>query len=215
MNRIEALRVLGLDEDATLDDIKVAYKEMAQILHPDRFASSKKLQDRATEQFKNLQEAYDLLLKGGKGKSRGASTQASGGYYSPTNAYEARLAGIAAARTQLVAQKDVILDERRNALIIGGIGAVIAVVLRRLPIGIGLGTTAIVYAVVRFLSAQSTISNLDEHIKRLNKEQKIIQEELEKYYDDDVEEEDSEEEYDDEEFDEEDDHLEEDDEDTE
>ena len=59
MNRTEALRILGLDNDATADDIKAAYKETAQILHPDRFAGNKKLQDRATEQFKNLQEAYE------------------------------------------------------------------------------------------------------------------------------------------------------------
>ena len=54
MNRKEALRILGLDDDATANDIKAAYKETAQILHPDRFASNKKLQDRATEQFKNV-----------------------------------------------------------------------------------------------------------------------------------------------------------------
>ena len=71
MNRKEALRILGLDDDATGDDIKAAYKETAQILHPDRFAGNKKLQDRATEQFKNLQEAYEFLTSG-KG-ARGTS----------------------------------------------------------------------------------------------------------------------------------------------
>ena len=60
MNRTEALRILGLDDDATPEDVKTAYKETVQILHPDRFASNKKLQDRATEQFKNLQEAYEI-----------------------------------------------------------------------------------------------------------------------------------------------------------
>lgn len=182
MNRIEALRILGLDEDASFDDIKVAYKEMAQILHPDRFSSSKKLQERATEQFKNLQEAYEFLKKGGGKNTRRNSSRASTNHYSSANAYEAQLAGIAAARTQLVAQKDVILDERRNAFIIGGIGVAIALVLRRLPVGIALGTTAIVYGVVRLISAQSTLANLDEHIKRLNKEQKRIQEELDNEY---------------------------------
>ena len=43
MNRLEALRALGLDEDATDEDIKTAYRETAQILHPDRFATNKKL----------------------------------------------------------------------------------------------------------------------------------------------------------------------------
>ena len=64
MNRSEALRILGLGDDATSEDVKIAYRETAQILHPDRFASNKKLQERATEQFKNLQEAYDVLTSG-------------------------------------------------------------------------------------------------------------------------------------------------------
>ena len=41
MNRTEALRILGLDDDATPEDVKTAYKETVQILHPDRFASTK------------------------------------------------------------------------------------------------------------------------------------------------------------------------------
>ena len=76
MNRLEALRALGLDEDATDEDIKTAYRETAQILHPDRFATNKKLQDRATEQFKNLQEAYDFLTSS-KGRRKAGGSSAS------------------------------------------------------------------------------------------------------------------------------------------
>ena len=61
MNRTEALNILGLDDDASAADIKSAYRECVQILHPDRFANNKKLQDRATEQFKRLQDAYEYL----------------------------------------------------------------------------------------------------------------------------------------------------------
>ena len=50
----EALRLLGLDEDATEADIKLAYKEMAQILHPDKYADNKRLSERANEQFKSV-----------------------------------------------------------------------------------------------------------------------------------------------------------------
>ena len=69
MNRLEALHILGLGEEATPEEIKIAYKETAQILHPDKFANNKKLQERATEQFKNLQEAYAYLSSGKGAKS--------------------------------------------------------------------------------------------------------------------------------------------------
>ena len=142
MNRKEALRILGLDDDATGDDIKAAYKETAQILHPDRFAGNKKLQDRATEQFKNLQEAYEFLTsgKGARGtsaRSGRAGASSDGGGSSARAAYteeaelEARLAGIAAAKTQLVAQRDVVYDERRNGAVMAGIGAAVVMVRRR------------------------------------------------------------------------------------
>ena len=185
MNRIEALRILGLDADATLDDVKTAYKEMAQILHPDRFGSKKKLQERATEQFKILQEAYDFLTKDSfcktpvQGGSQASSRHAY--QYSPHSQYEARLAGIAAARTQLIAQRDLVHDERRNALIIGGVGAVVALFFRRVPIGLALGSTALVWGVVRLISAQSSITNLNEHIKQLNEEEQKIAEELDDF----------------------------------
>ena len=83
MNRTEALHILGLEDDATADDIKIAYRETVQILHPDKFAGNEKLQSRATEQFKRLQEAYDLLSsgasrgRGGRGARSGSSSGAS------------------------------------------------------------------------------------------------------------------------------------------
>lgn len=186
MNRLEALRILGLDEDATIDDIKTAYKETAQILHPDRFATNKKLQERATEQFKNLQEAYEYLTSGkGSKATRAASSsnsQRSGGY-SAASQLEARLAGIAAARTQLVAQRDVVLDERRNGMLMAGIGAIVALFMGRRPFGLfgivaAIASAATVWGIVSIVSAQRTLSNLDTHIQELNAEQRRISDEL-------------------------------------
>ena len=125
MNRIEALNILGLDDDATDRDIKVAYKECVQILHPDRFAGNAKLQDRATEQFKRLQDAYDYLSSGRGSKSSSGSSRSRSA--PPPHFAEAKLAGLAAARTQLIAQRDALYDERRNALIMMAAGAVGAV----------------------------------------------------------------------------------------
>lgn len=181
MNRIEALRILGLDEDATPADIKTAYKETVQILHPDRFASNKKLQERATEQFKNLQEAYEYLTSG-KG-SHGSAATGTSRRTTTASQMEARLAGIAAARIQLVKQRDVIMDERRNGITLAAIGAIVALLTARRPYGLlglvaAIASAATVWGIVQIVSSQRTIATLNEHIAELNREAKQIAAEL-------------------------------------
>lgn len=184
MNRIEALRILGLDEDATADDIKTAYKETAQILHPDRFASNKKLQDRATEQFKNLQQAYEYLTSGkGSRPTRGGASSAARTGFSAESQLEARLAGIAAARVQLVKQRDVVCDERRNGIALAAIGAVVALFAGRRPFGIlgivaAIASAAAVWGIVQVVSSQRTVATLDEHLAELAREAKQITDQL-------------------------------------
>ena len=184
MNRLEALRTLGLDEDATDEDIKTAYRETAQILHPDRFATNKKLQERATEQFKNLQEAYDYLTSS---KGRKGSRAASGASSSPRAGYDAddaRLAGIAAARTQLVRQRDAVLDERRNGIGMAVAGGLVALFCGRRPFGLfgvvaAIASTAAIWGIVQVVSSQRSIATLNEHIDELNKEERRIAQEME------------------------------------
>lgn len=185
MNRREALRILGLGEDATDADIKTAYRETAQILHPDRFAGNKKLEERATEQFKNLQDAYEFLTSGGGSRARSNSGRAAGqapprrrARSSAADA-EARLAGIAAARVQLVAQRDLALDERRNGIVMAAVGAIVALVCWRRPFGLfgviaAIGTTAAVWGLVQIASAQRTIATLDEHLDELAAEKRRL-----------------------------------------
>lgn len=179
MNRSEALRILGLGEDATSEDVKIAYRETAQILHPDRFASNKKLQERATEQFKNLQEAYDVLTSG---KASRASSQRRASSYGEAE-IEARLAGISAARTQLLAQRDVALDERKSGALMLGIGALVALAFGRklgvLAVVASIGVAAAVWGVVKMVNAQKTASILNEHLSELAKEKKQLMAQLE------------------------------------
>lgn len=181
MNRTEALRILGLDEDATADDVKTAYKETVQILHPDRFAANKKLQDRATEQFKNLQEAYDYLTtgKGSRTASAKSSSPRTSRGYSASSQIEARLAGIAAARVQLVAQRDAAYDERRNGIALAVIGGAIALLTARRAFGIlgflaAASSAAAVWGIVQIVSSQRTINTLNEHIDELSAEQRRL-----------------------------------------
>jgi hypothetical protein len=189
MTRDEALRVLGLDENATEADIKLAYKEMAQILHPDKYADNKRLADRATEQFKNVNAARDVLLSG-KSTSRGGSgrTRRDTYTYRPTDwsgphtaaSLRARLSGIAAARAQLTAQLDAEKDRRRVGiyLIVGGIfGMVVGIRVRIIE---PIGGIALISGAVQAFSAGANIKTINGHLATLDEDRRKCEEELEK-----------------------------------
>lgn len=68
MTREEALTALGLDGDATQDEITAAYRELAQMLHPDKYGTSKRLRERAEQQMRVINKARDTLLRGRAGQ---------------------------------------------------------------------------------------------------------------------------------------------------
>ncbi len=173
MNRTEALNILGLDDDASPADIKSAYRECAQILHPDRFASNKKLQDRATEQFKRLQDAYEYLnsARGAKASSS-QRTRAKAAYSSR----EAKIAGLEAARVQLVSQRDALCDERRNAIIMIAAGAIVALFLRRIVWAAGLAGTLVIWGIVTLAGACRNITTIDEHLGEIEMQKRQLEE---------------------------------------
>jgi len=180
MNRSEALRTLGLDANATQQDIEVAYKECVQILHPDKFAGKKKLQERATEQFKNLQEAYEVLTSGKASRSSSSGSSASG-EWTYASGLEAQLSGIIAAREQLVAQRDAELDSRSyglKMLIAGALLAFLTARVRLLPAS-GLGGALAVWGLLQTISSHNNLSALNDQINDLKKRQRSIEEELE------------------------------------
>jgi DnaJ-domain-containing protein 1 len=60
--RKKAFATLGLDEGATMDEIKAAYRRLAQIHHPDRFHNlGEGAVKTATETFRRIKEAYEVL----------------------------------------------------------------------------------------------------------------------------------------------------------
>ena len=61
--RSEALRVLGLEEGADPEEIKRAFRLLAQACHPDRFPeSSAETRTRLIVQFSELSQAYHALV---------------------------------------------------------------------------------------------------------------------------------------------------------
>ena len=58
------LRVLGLAPGASEQEIKTAYRDLAKVWHPDRFAHDPRLQQKAQEQLKEINDAYARLASG-------------------------------------------------------------------------------------------------------------------------------------------------------
>jgi len=70
--------VLGIRSDATDDEIKAAYREMARKYHPDNYVNSP-LSDLAEEKMKEVNEAYDLIQK------QRSDNKSGGSYYESTS----------------------------------------------------------------------------------------------------------------------------------
>lgn len=71
-------KVLGISPDASDEDVKKAYREMAKKYHPDNYVDNP-LADLAQEKMKEVNEAYDTITKARKGGGRGDSGYSSGG----------------------------------------------------------------------------------------------------------------------------------------
>lgn len=62
--REKAAEILGISLNASADEVKKAYRSLAKVHHPDRFATeSKSQQDIAKERFVKIQLAYELLIE--------------------------------------------------------------------------------------------------------------------------------------------------------
>src|SRR4051794_17106010 len=62
--REKCLEVLGLEPTASAQEIKAAYRDLAKVWHPDRFAHDPRLQQKAQEKLKEINDAYRRLLDG-------------------------------------------------------------------------------------------------------------------------------------------------------
>lgn len=73
MGEIErALEILGVGPDSTPQDIKLAYRDLAKVWHPDRFPNDSRVRRKAEEKLKEINHAYKVL-QGYDPVSRGRS----------------------------------------------------------------------------------------------------------------------------------------------
>ena len=62
--REQAAKVLGISVNASIDEIKKAYRGLAKVHHPDKFAGESESQQKiAEERFIQIQQAYELMLE--------------------------------------------------------------------------------------------------------------------------------------------------------
>jgi len=66
-------KVLGISRDATDEEVKKAYRELARKYHPDNYVNNP-LADLVEEKMKEINEAYDLIQKQRVGGCSGSGT---------------------------------------------------------------------------------------------------------------------------------------------
>ncbi len=60
----KAYELLGVKPGVSSRELKAAHRDLAKVWHPDRFLHDPRLQEKAQEKLKEINEAYDLLSSG-------------------------------------------------------------------------------------------------------------------------------------------------------
>ena len=175
----EATSVLGLEAGATAEDVETAWRELAQMLHPDRYGSNAKLRARAERQMARINEARDVLRKtaGRTGTTRSGTAHAASAAASPAQiAHEAQLRANAAetARIQIVTQVRTMSERRAGyvrLVVIAGIGALICSRLRGTvgALGFSIASMLVVWSAVDAVTLSNQIRALDTRAAELLK----------------------------------------------
>ena len=64
MDADKAYELLGVKPGVSNRELKAAHRDLAKVWHPDRFLHDPRLQEKAQEKLKEINEAYDLLSSG-------------------------------------------------------------------------------------------------------------------------------------------------------
>ena len=79
--------ILGVSPNATDDEIRKAYRELAKKYHPDNYADSP-LKDTAEEKMAQINAAFDQIMARRRGGGQSAGQQSYGGYGGYQNSYQ-------------------------------------------------------------------------------------------------------------------------------
>ncbi|HYV13386.1 MAG TPA: J domain-containing protein [Pyrinomonadaceae bacterium] len=60
----KAYELLGVKPGVSSGELKAAHRDLAKVWHPDRFVHDPRLQEKAQEKLKEINEAYELLVSG-------------------------------------------------------------------------------------------------------------------------------------------------------
>ncbi len=81
--------VLGISPDASDDEVKRAYRDLARKYHPDNYQNNP-LADLAEEKMKEVNEAYDIITRSRSGSSYGSY---GGSAYQQSQGYQSNYSG--------------------------------------------------------------------------------------------------------------------------
>ena len=60
----KAYEVLGVNPGVSMQELKAAHRDLAKVWHPDRFLHDPRLQEKAQEKLKEINEAYEQISSG-------------------------------------------------------------------------------------------------------------------------------------------------------
>jgi hypothetical protein len=73
---IKYYELLGVAPGVSAHELKTAHRDLAKVWHPDRFAHDPRLQQKAQDKLKEINEAYDQLASAKTGRRKPVSTHA-------------------------------------------------------------------------------------------------------------------------------------------
>ncbi|MFT5725936.1 MAG: hypothetical protein ACI8PB_000052 [Desulforhopalus sp.] len=57
----EAQKILDINDSMSIDSIRLAYRDLVQVWHPDRHAHNQRLADKGSEKLKEINKAYSVV----------------------------------------------------------------------------------------------------------------------------------------------------------